>query len=430
MTKSFESTIAQFLIRKRNLLALLSIILFLISAVGLTNLYFDSSYRAYFSEENPELVAFESMEKIYTKEDNVIIIIKSRKESIFHGETLRAIEELTKKTWSMPYSIRVDSITNFQLVSNAGETIEIKEAVENAMEFTSAELEILRARLLDQPELKNKILSSDGKTTGIIATVQIPLDNRTEATTEIAKWSKSLIKDFKKEHHALFTIALSGTVIMDYTFTEVGARDSTFLVPTSVALMFIILGILVRTFIGATPILVITIMSIISAMGAGGFFNYPLTSVTVTAPIIILTVAIANSVHVLSSFLDNYAVGKEQALQASLEQNLQPVFLASITTAIGFLTMNFSEVPPFNHLGNLVSIGVIFSLIFTFTVLPIALMRLPLNPSQKINFSDKLLNGTLFYSKKNRPKPYTTNPMVFYCANRNKFNEYSKERTK
>ena len=187
---------------------------------------------------------------------------------------------------------------------------------------------------------------------------------------------------------------------MDYTFTEVGARDSTFLVPTSVALMFIILGILVRTFIGATPILVITIMSIISAMGAGGFFNYPLTSVTVTAPIIILTVAIANSVHVLSSFLDNYAVGKEQALQASLEQNLQPVFLASITTAIGFLTMNFSEVPPFNHLGNLVSIGVIFSLIFTFTILPIALMRLPLNPSQKINFSDKLLNGTLFYSKK------------------------------
>ncbi len=400
MKKSFESIIAQFLIKKGNLLALLSTILFLISAVGLTNLYFDSSYRAYFSEENPELVAFESMEKIYTKEDNVIIILKSRKESLFHGETLRAIEELTKKTWSMPYSIRVDSITNFQLISNAGETIEIKEAVENAMEFTSAELEILRTRLLDQPELKNKILSSDGKTTGIITTVQIPLDKRTEATTEIAKWSKSLITDFKREYDALFTIALSGTVIMDNTFTEVGAKDSTFLVPTSVALMFIILGILVRTFIGAIPILIITIMSIISAMGAGGFFNYPLTSVTVTAPIIILTVAIANSVHVLSSFLDNYTIGKEQALQASLEQNLQPVFLASITTAIGFLTMNFSEVPPFNHLGNLVSIGVIFSLIFTFTILPIALMRLPINPSQKINFSDKALNGTLFYSKK------------------------------
>ena len=400
MKKSFESKIAQILIKKGSLLALLSTILFLILAGGLTNLYFDSSYRAYFSEENPELVAFESMEKIYTKEDNVIIILKSKRGNLFHRETLRALEELTKKTWSMPYSIRVDSITNFQLVSNKGETIEIKEAVENATEFTSAELEILKARLLEQPELKNKILSSDGKTTGIITTVQIPLDKRTEATTEIAKWSKSLIADFKQDHNALFTTALSGTVIMDYTFTEIGAKDSTFLVPTSVALMFIILGILVRTFIGATPILIITIMSIISAMGAGGYLNYPLTSVTVTAPIIILTVAIANSVHVLSSFLDNYEAGKEEALQASLEQNLQPVFLASITTAIGFLTMNFSEVPPFNHLGNLVSIGVIFSLIFTFTILPTTLMRLPVKPSQKINFSDRVLKGTLSYSKK------------------------------
>ena len=62
---------------------------------------------------------------------------------------------------------------------------------------------------------------------------------------------------------------------MDYGTTEVGARDSTFLVPTSVALMFIILGILNRTFIGATHILVITIMSIISAMGAGDFLIIP-----------------------------------------------------------------------------------------------------------------------------------------------------------
>ena len=86
---------------------------------------------------------------------------------------------------------------------------------------------------MDQPELKNKILSSDGKTMGIIATVQIPLDNRTEATTEIAKWSKSLIKDFKK-NITHYSQLLYGTVIMDYTFTEVGVRDSTFLVPTSV----------------------------------------------------------------------------------------------------------------------------------------------------------------------------------------------------
>ncbi len=399
MKTPLDRRIARFVFEKRNQLATISTTLFLIFAGGLSNLYFDSSYRAYFSEENPELIAFESMEKIYTKEDNIIIILKSKEGNLFQAKNLRPIEELTKRTWNMPYSIRVDSITNFQLISNFGETIEIKNAVENAADLNAGELELLRTRLLKQPELRNKIISPDGKTTGIIATVQIPADKRTEATTEIAQWSKSLITNFAKEYNTQFTVALSGTVIMDYTFTEIGTQDSTFLVPISVTLMFVILGILVGTFIGATPILTITIMSIISAMGAGGFFNYPLTSVTVTAPIIILTVAIANSVHVLSSFLDNYRLGKEEALKASIQQNLQPVFLASITTAIGFLTMNFSEVPPFNHLGNIVSIGIIFSLIFTFTILPIVLMWLPVKPNPKSNRADKILKGTLIYSK-------------------------------
>ena len=152
MTKSFESTIAQFLIRKRNLLALLSIILFLISAVGLTNLYFDSSYRAYFSEENPELVAFESMEKIYTKEDNVIIIIKSRKESLFHGETLRAIKELTKKTWSMPYSVGGLNY-NFQLISNAGGQLKLKKRLKTRWNLPPQNLKYLES-IINNPNSK------------------------------------------------------------------------------------------------------------------------------------------------------------------------------------------------------------------------------------------------------------------------------------
>ena len=214
-----------------------------------------------------------------------------------------------------------------------------------------------------------------------------------------------VITDFDNKHNALLTaFEWHGDNGLHF-LTEIGTQDSTFLVPVSVTLAFVILGILVGTFIGATPILTITIMSIISAMGAGGFFNYPLTSVTVTAPIIILTVAIANSVHVLSSFLDTIT-DKEQVLKASVEQNLQPVFLASITTAIGFLTMNFSEVPPFNHLGNIVSIGVIFSL----TLLSLScqlLLWLPVKPNLKINNAGKI-SLTLSYSKKivlNRTQP-------------------------
>ena len=107
--------------------------------------------------------------------------------------------------------------------------------------------------------------------------------------------------------------------------------------------------------------------------------GYPLTGVSSSTPIIILTVAIANCVHVLTTYAQSLKEGqsKKEAMANSLKINLQPVFLASATTAIGFLTMNFSEVPPFNHLGTLVAIGVLLSFALSITFLPALVTLLP-----------------------------------------------------
>lgn len=105
----------------------------------------------------------------------------------------------------------------------------------------------------------------------------------------------------------------------------------------------------------------------------------PLTPPAMSALTIILTVAIANSVHILVSFLHEMRAGstKNDALIESMRVNLQPVFLASVTTAIGFLTMNFSEVPPFRHLGNFTAAGVLASFVLAVTFLPALMSVLP-----------------------------------------------------
>ena len=54
---------------------LASIILVIAAASGAKNLVFKSDYRVFFSEENPQLTSFESMQKIYNKSDNVAFII-------------------------------------------------------------------------------------------------------------------------------------------------------------------------------------------------------------------------------------------------------------------------------------------------------------------------------------------------------------------
>jgi hypothetical protein len=68
---------------------------------------------------------------------------------------------------------------------------------------------------------------------------------------------------------------------------------------------------------------------------------------------------------------------KNEALVESLTLNMQAVFLTSLTTVIGFLTMNFSDAPPFHDLGNIVAIGVTMAFLYSVFFLPALIAVLP-----------------------------------------------------
>ena len=174
-------------------------------------------------------------------------------------------------------------------------------------------------------------------------------------------------------------------VMLNNVFSESSQGDFKTLIPLSFALMLITIGILLRAFSGTFATLIVVAGAIMIAMGLGSYLGIPLSPSVVLAPIIILTVAIANSVHILVSFLHGLRTGKvrDEALSESLRVNLQPVFLASVTTALGFLSMNFSEVPPFQHLGNIVAMGVLASFVLAISFLPALLAVLPFKPSSK-----------------------------------------------
>ena len=91
-------------------------------------------------------------------------------------------------------------------------------------------------------------------------------------------------------------------------------------------------------------------------------------------------IVVANCVHLLVTMQQRLRAGdsKHEAIVESIRLVLNPVFLASLTTALGFLSMNFSEVPPYRHLGNFVAIGIVASFILSVTFLPALLSLLPM----------------------------------------------------
>jgi len=147
------------------------------------------------------------------------------------------------------------------------------------------------------------------------------------------------------------------------------------------ALLVIVVAVLLqlRGLVGTLATMLVILLSVIAAMGTAGWFGVPLTGPLMSAPTIIMTLAVADCVHILTNWMQGLRRGREKgpAMAESLRINLAPIFLTSVTTAIGFLTLNFSEAPPFGHLGTVSAVGVMIAFALSVTFLPALATLLP-----------------------------------------------------
>lgn len=395
---------AQWITRHPWLVIFATILIVMTAASGGKNLAFKTDYRVFFSADNPQLLAFEALEATYTKNDNVMFILAPKDGNAFGKETLEAVKALTEKAWQTPYSIRVDSISNFQNTEAEGDDLLVMDLVDEELELNEQSQGKIRRVALSEPMLLNRIISDRAHVTGVNVTVQLPGEKLSEVP-EIVAFARNLSAEIKNQYPHL-DIYLSGMVFMNNAFAEASQADMKKLVPISFALMLITLGLMIRGFSGTFATLLVIIGSIMTAMGLGGHIGFPLTPPSASTPTIVLTMAIANCVHILVTMLHEMRMGREKkaAIVESMRINMQPVFLASITTALGFLSMNFSDVPPFNHLGNMVAMGVVASFFLSVTLLPALMSLLPVRVSQVKNDDSHLMHRVGDFVVKQRHK--------------------------
>ena len=357
---------------------LLSLLCVFAAASGGRFLGFITDYRVFFSPDDPRLIAFESLQSTYTKNDNVFYIIAPKNGNVFTQKNLDTIERLTKEAWQTPYSIRVDSITNFQYTSADGDDLLVEDMVEDSLSLTDNDLQRIKNITTNEPLLVNRLISPSGHVTGVNVTIQLPDAKGGGRVPEITKFSRELVEKIKPRNPDI-DIYLTGMILMNNSFQESSQKDMKTLVPLMFLIVIIVVGVLLRVVSGTIATIIIIFLSILTGMGLAGWAGIKLTPPSASAPNIILTLAIADSVHILVSFLYHMRHGMEKkaAIIESLRINLQPVFLTSLTTAIGFLSMNFSDSPPFHDLGNIVAMGVAAAFFLSVTTLPALMMILP-----------------------------------------------------
>ncbi len=360
-----------------------TILIVLTFAIGLKNLSISNDFRVYLSKDNPQLLAFESFESNYVKSDSATLVVTAKNGDLFNPKGLRLIEQLTEQAWLVDSAYRVSSLTNYQYSQSKQDEITTDYLVEDASQLSSQQVNAIRKIALSEKRLVRSLITKDGKLT--VIAINLRLD-RKKANASIAITEQiETIRDKYRLLYPEFQIDNGGSTAFNATLARAIAQDLSTLMPLSYLIIFVGLFLFLRSLLGTGAIFILISACLICTFGFFGWVAPVLTPIAGFAPSILLSIMVADSVHVLVTYFHQINLGesKKLAIATSLKLNFMPILVTSITTVIGFLSLNFSTSPPYRDLGNMVAFGVLIALLFSLFFLPTLMLMMPIKGTRR-----------------------------------------------
>ncbi len=356
----------------------LATLVMLAATVGVRFITVTNDYRVLFSADNPQLAAFEALENTYSVSNSALIAVAPREGSVFTREALGAVEELTAAGWRAPYSSRVNSLTNYTHSEASEDELMVAPLVQDARALSATDLLRIEGIASDAVEIAGRLVSHDGRTAGVAINFILP-QNPDLAVVEITDYLNALLEQARTSHPDIHYY-MTGDVVMNRAFADATRNDLETLTPIVFLIIVGVTIILLRSILATVAIVAVLLFVINTTMGFAGWNGVVFSPTNAGVPIIVMVIAIADSIHIVTSVLlcMRRGLDRKAAIVESIRINAYPVLITSVTTAIGFLSLNASDSPPFHVLGNYVAFGVLCALIYTMTLLPALLAILPL----------------------------------------------------
>ncbi|TOA24227.1 RND transporter [Vibrio parahaemolyticus] len=376
---------------KYSLLVLLAtIFLIIVATIGGKNLYFRGDYDIFFDGTNKQLLAFDEIQTTFAKTDNLAIVIAPEDGDIFTPQTLSLIQKITVDAWQVPYSSRVDSIANYQHTEAFDDDLLVEDLLYSEYELTPERISKVKSIALSEPVLKSALVSEKGDVTVVNITVQLPEMDKTAEVEEVVSSINAMIDRYQRAYPDV-TFHKAGIIAMNHAFMTAAQDDSSTLVPTMLVVILVFLTIMLRSILSVIATLIVIIGSVMATMGISGWGGMFLSTATVNVPTLIMTLAVADCVHVIATMRQSMKNGftKAQSIERSIALNFVPILITSVTTAIGFLMMNMSDSPVLRDFGNLSALGVMVACFLSVTLLPALLKLLPIHVKMETSQDQK-----------------------------------------
>ncbi|MDY6933573.1 MAG: efflux RND transporter permease subunit, partial [Spirochaetota bacterium] len=359
----------------------------------------------YFEKNDPDLINYQRFQREYGNDEVAAIAFKQ--DDVMKKESIALIRTISERLKGLKDVQRIYSITDIELAEGSDDVIRFTKLIPEK-EVNDESLLIARTKVLNNKWIRGFLLSSDMKTAAIIFELNtLPGDEKREVVNKIKRFTQEVAGNTKL-HYA-------GIPFLSVELNELSKKDMRRLVPVAGVLIFFIVMIMLNnlflTFLCFINLIIIFICSIGLFVACGQTFNL----VTNILGPILLAIAIANSIHFISHYRDDYirnGGNYKSAIRSTFHYLLHPILLTSATTAIGFFSFYTSRITPVKVLGIYTSTGVLIALFYTLLFLPCGLMLFNkrikiINKSKKI-LKDSKTDNCIISKFLNRLSIFTT----------------------
>lgn len=353
--------LAKSIIKFRWLIVSLVLVLTLFFGYQMRNLTINSDIFSSLPDSDPAASLYKQIGEEFGGNNMGLIVLET--ENVFNRETLEHIRQITDSLKIIQGVSTVTSLTNIIDIKSTEEGIEVGKLVdEYNLPETQDELDSLKSYVYSKDLYKGSIVSDDGTSTVIVFTLFQDVDNKILAN-EIKTMVLSL--GFPEKFH------FGGMPMMLDDISNLIISDIVWLIPIVFFIIALVLYLSFRSLKGIMLPLLNTGIAIIWTLGILVMAGYELTIISNIIPVVLLAVGSAYAIHVLNSFNINKLADRKQALISALSYIIIPVVLASVTTAIGFLSFVFgSYLTMIKDFGIFTAMGTLIALLLSIFFVP------------------------------------------------------------
>jgi predicted RND superfamily exporter protein len=368
---------ARVLVQARKALLALAVLLSALLAIGIPRTGFDTSLSVLLTRSDPWLAERDRMQAEFPGVLEISFAFEPASGDVFTHATLAAMVDLSQEYRQIPLARSMNSILAWQ--SPYGDDTFFEKPLAQIGTYTVAELQERRARALTEEFVAGLLLAPAGDLT--LASVRLGSATLTAEQRLATAEATLALRDSLQARHPEVAIHVSSEALYELSSRDAMLDDLFYLLPIVLLLCNGIICYSFRSVLLGASILLVSMLTIAMTVGILGWVGVSFNTISVMAPLVVVTIAVANSVHLVSIYRQRRLAGMApaEAMVQSLRYNLRPISLATLTTIAGFASLNLASSPAISSFGSVVALGVAIAWALTLLVLPGVVLLLPVD---------------------------------------------------